>query len=29
MEMNISKDHVAEKPLAGVRPLEAWSPMTL
>ena len=29
MEMNISKDHVAEKPRRGVRPLEAWSPMTL
>ena len=29
MEMIISKDHVAEKPRAGVGPLEAWSPMTL
>ena len=29
MEMNISKGHVAEKPRAGVGPLEAWSPMTL
>ncbi len=29
MEMNISKGHVAEKPRRGVRPLEAWSPMTL
>ena len=29
MEKTISKDHVAEKPRAGVGPLEAWSPMTL
>ena len=29
MEKTISKDHLAEKPRAGVGPLEAWSPMTL
>ena len=29
MEMIISKDHVEGEALAGVEPLEAWSPMTL
>ena len=29
MEMIISKDHVAEKPRAGMGPLEAWPPMAL